>query len=67
MGDVDIETTPEHRNLVAGDPRCATWTRRYDDPNVVALRDRLAERNGIAGLEVVDPGDVERATAIFPP
>ncbi|WP_420637760.1 phytanoyl-CoA dioxygenase family protein [Candidatus Poriferisocius sp.] len=65
VGDVDIETTPEHRNLVAGDPRCATWTRRYDDPNVVALRDRLAERNGIAGLEVVDPGDVERATAIF--
>ena len=65
VGDVDIETTPEHRNLVAGDPRCATWTRTYDDPGVAALRERLRERNGIPGLEVVAPGDVERATTLF--
>jgi hypothetical protein len=64
-GDIDIETTPEHLNLVAGDPRCATWTRSYDDPGVVALRERLRERNGIPGLEVVAPHDVERATTIF--
>lgn len=50
---------------MAGDPRCATWTRAYDDPNVAALRERLAERNGIPGLEVVEPGDVERATTLF--
>ena len=37
----EIETTPEHRNLVAGDPTCAHWTRSYDDPNVVALREKL--------------------------
>ncbi len=65
VGDVDIETTPEHRNLVSGDPRCATWTRSYDDPDVVALRERLRERNGIPGLEVVDPSEVERATSLF--
>ena len=38
LGDVEIETTPEHLNLVSGDPRCADWTRSYDDPGVVALR-----------------------------
>lgn len=65
VGDIDIETTPEHRNLVSGDPRCADWTRAHDDPNVVALRERLWERNGIPGLEVVDPADVERATTLF--
>ena len=65
VGDVDIETTPEHRNLVSGDPRCADWTRRYDDPGVVALRDHLWERNGIPGLEVVDPTEVNRAATIF--
>lgn len=65
VGDVEIETTPEHRNLVAGDPRCATWQRSYDDPGVVALRQRLRERNGIPGLEVVAPHEVDRATALF--
>lgn len=64
-GEVEIETTPEHRNLVAGDPRCATWTRSYDDPGVVALRERLRERNGIPGLEVVSPDEVERAASLF--
>ena len=64
-GDVELETTPEHRNLAAGDPRCASWTRRYDDPGVSALRARLQDRNGIPGLEVVDAADVERATTLF--
>ena len=36
VGEIEIETTPEHRNLIAGDPRCATWTRSYDDPGVTA-------------------------------
>lgn len=65
VGDVEIETTPEHRNLVAGDPRCAGWTRAYDDPGVVALRARMRERNGIPGLEVCRPDEVERAAALF--
>ncbi|MEO1061121.1 MAG: phytanoyl-CoA dioxygenase family protein [Actinomycetota bacterium] len=64
-GEVAIETTPEHRNLVAGDPRCVGWTRSYDDPGVVALRARLRERNGIPGLEVVTPDEVERAAELF--
>lgn len=61
----EIETTPEHRNLIAGDPRCAGWTRRHDDPNVVALREHLRAHNGIKGLELVDARDIERATTIF--
>ncbi|MEM7338793.1 MAG: phytanoyl-CoA dioxygenase family protein [Actinomycetota bacterium] len=65
VGEIEIETTPEHRNLITGDPRCATWTRAYDDPDVTALRDRLREQNGIPGLEVVEPGDVERVTTLF--
>ncbi len=65
VGEIEIETTPEHRNLIAGDPRCADWTRTPDDPHVVALRNRLRDRNGITGLEVVSPDDVERAVALF--
>ncbi len=65
VGEIEIETTPEHRNLVAGDPRCADWERAYDDPNVTALRERLIERNGIPGLDVVAPDEVERATTLF--
>ena len=61
----EIETTPEHRNLIAGDPSCAGWTRAYDDPHVVALRDKLARFNGIKGLELVDPADVSRAVRLF--
>jgi hypothetical protein len=65
VGKIEIETTPEHRNLISGDPRCATWTRAYDDPGVVQLRARLRERNGIRGLEVVSPDDVTRAAELF--
>ncbi len=65
VGEIVIETTPEHRNLVAGDPRCVNWTRSYDDPGVVALRERLRERNGIPGLEVVSPEEVTRAADLF--
>lgn len=60
-----IETTPEHRNLAAGDPACAGWTRAYDDPNVVAFRERLAISNGIRGLQILEPHEVERATQLF--
>ncbi|MDX2378131.1 MAG: phytanoyl-CoA dioxygenase family protein [Acidimicrobiia bacterium] len=63
--DVEIETTPEHYNLVAGDPTCEGWTRRFDDPGVVGLRDQLEAHNGIPDLEVVEPHQVERAVELF--
>src|SRR5690242_11635336 len=46
------------------DPRAPT-RRAYDDPQVEALRRRLAEANGIAGLEVVGPQETARAARIF--
>jgi ectoine hydroxylase-related dioxygenase (phytanoyl-CoA dioxygenase family) len=61
----EIETTPEHYNLIGGDPACAGWTRRYDDPNVVELRDKLLRHNGIRGLQILDPSEVERAAELF--
>lgn len=63
--DIEIETSPEHRNLTAGDPSCATWERRPDDPGVQALREQLREQNGIPDLELVEPHDVERAAELF--
>jgi len=62
---VEIETTPEHMNLVSGDPACAGWTRQYDDPNVSALRAQLRQHNGIKGLELVSPDEPERAAALL--
>jgi len=58
--DIEIETTPEHMNLVSGDPGCISWTRSYDDPGVVGLRKYLRENNGIKGLELVSPYDADR-------
>jgi ectoine hydroxylase-related dioxygenase (phytanoyl-CoA dioxygenase family) len=42
------------------------WVGR--DPNasdIVAMREHLREQNGIRGLEILDPGDVERAVRVF--
>src|SRR5262249_17154935 len=65
VGEVEIETTPQHPNLITGAPRCATWTGSYDGPGVGALRERMWERNGIPGLEVCRPDEVERAAELF--
>jgi hypothetical protein len=46
------------------DPR-APRHRVYDDPEVQALRDRLREKNGLIGVEIVEPHEVERAARIF--
>ena len=46
------------------DPR-APAARRYDDPGVQALRERFRQMNGIQGLEICEPHEVERATRIF--
>ena len=50
--------------FAAADPK-APALRVYDDPEVVALRDYLRANNGLRGLEVVEPSDVERAKRIF--
>lgn len=63
--EIPIETTPEHRNLVNGDPDCTGWTRRRDDPGVVARRETLRANNGIADLRIFEPDDVSGATAAF--
>src|SRR5262249_11042607 len=39
--------------------------RIYDDPEVEALRARLREKNGLTGVEVCEPHEVERAARIF--
>jgi hypothetical protein len=65
VGEIEIETTPEHLNLVSGDPSCTNWTRSYDDPGVVGLREKLREKNGIEGLELVAPNDPKRAAELF--
>ncbi len=36
-----------------------------DDPAVIALRDHLEEHNGIKGLDILAPGEVERAVELF--
>ena len=56
--------TPDERKSGHVDPRSPKH-RAYDDPEVVALRDHLHERNGMHGLEICDPSEVERATRIF--
>ena len=37
----------------------------YDDPEIVALRRYLDENNGIKGLELVAPDNIERAVRLF--
>ncbi len=46
------------------DPRAPT-RRVHDDPEVCALRDTLRHRNGIRGVEILEPHEVERAARIF--
>jgi hypothetical protein len=50
--------------FTAADPS-APKRRVYDDPEVCALREHLRRSNGLAGLEIVAPGDIERAKRIF--
>ena len=47
-----------------GDPR-APARRAHDDPQVVALREALRRKNGLIGVEIVEPHEVERAARIF--
>jgi len=47
-----------------GDPN-APPRRVYDDLEVVALREKLRLNNGIRGLDICDPDEIERITRIF--
>jgi hypothetical protein len=63
-------TDDEGRPLVksegfsAADPT-APARRVYDDPEVCALRERLRRCNGLPGLEIVGPHEIDRARRIF--
>jgi Phytanoyl-CoA dioxygenase (PhyH) len=50
--------------FAAADPR-APRRRVYDDPEVCALRERLRRGNGLPGLEIVAPHEIDRARRIF--
>jgi Phytanoyl-CoA dioxygenase (PhyH) len=52
------------KGFSAADPR-APKRRVYDDPEVCALRKHLRANNGIHGLEMVQPHEIERAARIF--
>jgi hypothetical protein len=63
------ETTDELGRVSAtkareADPR-APGRRAYDDPEVQRLREHLRQNNGLFGLEIVDPNEVDRAARIF--
>lgn len=55
---------PMDRGFGVPDPR-APKQRIYDDPEVTALREYLREHNGIRGLEICAPTEVDRAARIF--
>ena len=55
---------PEQRGFGVPDPR-APSRRVYDHPDVRQLRSRLERRNGIQGLEICSPDEIERAARIF--
>ncbi len=55
---------PANPGFGVADPR-APRRRTYDDSEVVALRKHLRKHNGLFGLEIVSPDEVERAARIF--
>jgi ectoine hydroxylase-related dioxygenase (phytanoyl-CoA dioxygenase family) len=62
----DAEGRPvvHDRGFSAADPR-APRQRSYDHPDVVALRDHLRANNGIRGLQIFSPDEVDEAAAAF--
>ena len=62
--DEDGNPPPDQRGFGVADPR-APKRRVYDDPEVAALRTRLERENGIQGLEICAPDEIERAVRIF--
>ena len=62
--DADGNVPPGNRGFGIADPN-SPKRRVYDDPEVEALREKLREHNGIRGLEICDPHEVERIARIF--
>jgi len=62
--DEDGNPFPVERGFGVADPH-APVNRRYDDPEVDRLRAHLAAHNGIDGLEICDPVEVDRIARIF--
>ena len=54
----------QHEGFSAADPR-APKRRAYDDPGVSTLREHLRAHNGIRGLEILHPHEIDRAAQIF--
>ncbi len=54
----------QENGFSAADPR-APKRRAYDDPDVCALREHLRAHNGIRGLEILGPHEIERAVQVF--
>ena len=63
---VDAEgvINPANRSFGVEDPR-APAERVFDHPEVVELRDYLARHNGIRGLDICEPHEIDRAVRIF--
>jgi hypothetical protein len=62
--DADGNPSPMEPGFGVPDPN-APATRRYDDPDVVALRAHLKAHNGIDGLEICAPDEVGRIARIL--
>ena len=65
------EHVDEAGNFVSGDPGYGEPDPRVpsqrirNHPEVLALRQHLRENNGIRGLEICEPAEVQRAANIF--
>jgi hypothetical protein len=62
--DADGRPFPLERGFGVPDPK-APAHRMYDDPEVERLRAHLEAHNGIRGLEICEPHEVDRAARIF--
>jgi hypothetical protein len=62
--DEDGRPVVKTEGFSAADPR-APRRRVYDDPEVLSLREHLRARNGLPGLEMVSPHEIERARRLF--
>ena len=62
--DEDGHPLEEKRGFGVADPR-APSRRLYDDPEVQALRNHLKASNGIKGLDICAPDEIDRAVRLF--
>jgi ectoine hydroxylase-related dioxygenase (phytanoyl-CoA dioxygenase family) len=64
-GVTDLSFTPDPEVFDRALDELGWVGRSAEDPAIVELRDHLAARNGIFGLEVLAPDEIERAVRIF--